>query len=301
MPIIRFDPPPIQDDFGEDDVRSMDVGRRQLRTEWPRTLYKPDSPDKDWCLILPFPNTYQNAFFSMCDVDAHAHHASTGKLCLFLRGSGRDEEPPTEATKWVDTVGKYVAMKDFLALSFALDYERKQGDPNRSQIKIGTLRARAKPYGSQAATKQTTAAADQLVEHCLVFLEVMSCYESADCVVSMPPSDPAKSYSLPRYLAARIAEKWKREDLTENVRTVTSRTSIKGVRLAKKLDTLLGSIKVTKNTFDGKRVLLIDDLYQSGISMNYCALLLLKAGARKVFGLACEKTCRNDDNVSGRI
>ncbi|MBZ5592776.1 MAG: hypothetical protein LAP39_11105 [Acidobacteriia bacterium] len=192
-------------------------------------------------------------------------------------------------------------MKDFLALSFALDYERKGGDPNRPQTKIGALRSQAKPYGSQAATKQTSAAADQLVEHCLAFLNEMSCYESADCVVAMPPSDPAKSYNLPRHLAGRIAEKWKREDLTEDLRTVKSRTSIKNVRLAKKLDTLLGTIKATKNVFDGKRVLLIDDLYQSGISMNYCALLLLKAGARKVFGLACEKTCRNDDNVSGRM
>ena len=45
---------------------------------------------------------------------------------------------------------------------------------------------------------------------------------------------------------------------------------------------------------------LVDDLYQSGVSMNYVAILLLEAGARKVFGLACEKTCSNDDNVSRR-
>ena len=30
-------------------------------------------------------------------------------------------------------------------------------------------------------------------------------------------------------------------------------------------------------------------------------LLLLRSGARKIFGLACEKTCRNDDDVGGRI
>ena len=298
---MKFDLPPIQDDFEEDDVRNMDVGRRQLSTEWKKTLYKPDSPEKDWCLILPFPNSYQNAYLSMCDVAAQPHQASTGKLCLFLRGVAYDEEPPAEVKQWVDTVGKYVAMKDFLALSFALDYERKNGDPNRPQTKMGTLRAQAKPYGGQTATKQTVAAADQLVEHCLAFLEGMSCYETADCVVAMPPSDPAKSYNLPAYLAGRIAEKWKRGDLTGQVRAVKSRNSIKGVRLAQKLDTLVGTIKVTKDVFAGKRVLLVDDLYQSGISMNYCALLLLRAGARKVFGLACEKTCRNDDNVRGRI
>ena len=50
----------------------------------------------------------------------------------------------------------------------------------------------------------------------------------------------------------------------------------------------------------GRKILLIDDLYQSGITMNYVAMLLLEQGAKKVYGLACEKTCRNDDNISGR-
>jgi hypothetical protein len=301
MSIIRFDFPPIQEEFDEGDVRTMDVGRRQLRTQWPKTLYKPDSPEKDWRAILPFPNTYQNAYFSMCKTDAYPHHAQSGKLCLYLRGIGPDEEPPTEVTGWLETVGKYVAMKDFLALSFALDYEREGGSPNRPQTDIGALRARAKPYGGQTATQQTKASADELVERCLVFLGEMSCYKSADCVVAMPPSDAAKKYNLPRYLAAQIGARWKRDDLTQHVRTIKSRNSIKAVPLAEKLDTLLGAVEVEDGTFDGKRVVLIDDLYQSGISMNYCALLLLRGGAKKVFGLACEKTCRNDDNVGGRI
>lgn len=52
--------------------------------------------------------------------------------------------------------------------------------------------------------------------------------------------------------------------------------------------------------FGSEVVLLVDDLYQSGVSMNYVAMLLLEAGAKKVFGLSCEKTCSNDDNVSRR-
>ena len=34
--------------------------------------------------------------------------------------------------------------------------------------------------------------------------------------------------------------------------------------------------------------------------MNYVAMLLLEQGAKKVYGLACEKTCRNHDNISGQ-
>ncbi len=301
MSVFRRDLPPIQDEFDEEDVRNLDVGRRQLRTEWPTVVYKPQSEAHDWTLILPFPNTYRNAFETMCSVQARPHVAANGKLCLYLKGIDRNENPPQEVYEWITKVGRPIAMKDMLALSFALDYEREAGNPNRPQTEIGALRAQAKPYGGQTATAQTKAAADQLVDRCVAFLKEMTCYKSANCVVAMPPSDPAKEYNLPRYMAAEIAAKLGLEDLSKHVRTLRARGSIKAVPLAQKLDTLVGTIAVDAGVFDGKHVLLIDDLYQSGISMNYCGLLLLRAGAKKIFGLACEKTCRNDDNVGGRI
>ena len=146
----------------------------------------------------------------------------------------------------------------------------------------------------------TKEAAEKLVQHCVTFLNNMGCFAPADCIVAMPPSDPSKAYNLPRYLAKRIAEDWGREDLSKHV-TGKVRNSIKEVPLANKLDTLLGTITVADGVFQNRKVLLLDDLYQSGVSMNYCGHLLLQAGARKIFGLACEKTCRNDDNVGGII
>lgn len=297
---FTFAPPPFQDDFDEDDIRNMNVGRRQLRTEWKKTLYKPESAEKNWRLILPFPSTYQNAFTTMCETYAYPHHASSGKLCLYLQGVDPNEDPPAEIPAWIETVGNYVVMRDFLALSCALDYERKGGDPSQPQSEIGALRSQAKPYGSQEATTQTKKAADQLVKICVAFLKEMTCYESADCVIAMPPSDPSRGYSLPRYLAGKIAEAWRRPDLSKHVRTTKRRRSLKSAAVAEKLETLVGTIEVDRDVFHKKNVVLIDDLYQSGTSMNYCALMLLRAGASKVFGLACEKTCRNDDNVGGR-
>jgi hypothetical protein len=84
----------------------------------------------------------------------------------------------------------------------------------------------------------------------------MSCYESADCLVAMPPSDPSKQYNLPRYLAESIASDWGRENLTQNVRTTKVRNSIKGIPIAQKLDSLLGTIEVDAEVFHNKTVLL---------------------------------------------
>jgi len=193
-----------------------------------------------------------------------------------------------------------VAIKDLLAISFALDYDRECGNPQKPQTTIGLLRAQAKPYGGASATTQTKEAADALVEHCVDFLNTMTCYESADSIVAMPPSDPVRAFNLPRYLAKKIAKQWGREDLSMQV-TGKPRNPIKGISLDQKLDTLLGTITVEKDVLADRKVLLLDDLYQSGVSMNYGGLLLVEAGASKVFGLACEKTCRNDDNVGAKI
>lgn len=116
----------------------------------------------------------------------------------------------------------------------------------------------------------------------------------------MPPSDPDKSFDLPAYLVQGIARGWGRADLSDTVRTKAKRPSLKNTEILFKLQKLEGTIEIDPKAFKDKVVLLVDDLYQAGVSMNYTAMLLLEAGARKVFGLACEKTCRNDDNVSER-
>ena len=46
-----------------------------------------------------------------------------------------------------------------------------------------------------------------------------------------------------------------------------------------------------------EKVLLVDDLYQSGITMQFVAMHLLGAGAEQVYGLALVKSRRDSDNT----
>ena len=48
----------------------------------------------------------------------------------------------------------------------------------------------------------------------------------------------------------------------------------------------------------GKKVILLDDMYQSGTTLNYIGRKILQAGARAVYGLTLVKSLSNADNIS---
>ncbi|HZF10737.1 MAG TPA: phosphoribosyltransferase [Thermoanaerobaculia bacterium] len=271
--------------------------RMQLANEWPKLLHPPppESTSERWSIVLPFCETLGTAFEVMCSVDTiGVREGRAGRCYTFLRT--KEESDFEQVRLWHQTVGQYVALRDCLPLSFALDYDREGGSPKKNQTRIGKLRSRAKPYDG-APTLDTVEAANELNRECLSFLEAMSCYDEVDAVVGMPPSRPDKRFDLPRHLARGISSGLKVADLSEGVVSV-ERQQLKNVLLADKLSTIRGTIRVVGSSVAGRTVLLVDDLYQSGVTMNYVAGELLSAGARTVLGLACEKTCRNDDNVS---
>jgi len=276
--------------------------RRYRLADFDRPLKSPgeiSQNSQDWNLSFPFAETFVPAFEMVCKVD-HIGFRSfpTGsRHYTFLKNVS--DKKIEEIKNWFSIISQYVALRDCLGLSFALDYDKEDGDPNKPQTQIGSLRSRAKPYNAEA-TLETFSAADELAQACLDFLQKVQCYKSVDTLVAMPPSKPNKKFDLPTYLAIKIAKKWGKTNLSNAVWTVRERLPIKNLALEDKLQALENTIQVAPDVFKGKTVLIVDDLYQSGISINYVALLLLEAGAENVVGLACEKTCRNDDNIRGR-
>jgi phosphoribosylpyrophosphate synthetase len=250
----------------------------------------------DYSLRFPFAETFTHLVTMSCPVDHIGIRRDAGgkpSCYTYLKCA---EEQIGAARRWVASFASYVAIRDCMTLSFALDFDRQDGAPDKRQTVIGQLRSQAKPY-DRRPTKHTRAAAEQLVARCLEFLNQVPCYAQADAVVAVPPSNPGKPFDLPTYAGQRIAAEWRRADLTGAVRTVKPREPVKTAPLGDKLARLEETMEAS-SAVAGRTIVLIDDLYQSGTTMNYVAMKLLDAGALDVYGLAIEKTCRNDSNVA---
>ncbi|MBF0539347.1 MAG: hypothetical protein HQL03_13960 [Nitrospirae bacterium] len=182
-------------------------------------------------------------------------------------------------------------------MSFAIDFTSESGVPEQ-KTKIAKIRLKAKPYESPVSESHYVAA-KELAKKAIEFIKKARFYDNLDSIIGMPPSDPDKKFILAHILSKEIAQSVNLEDLSHLVSKLRKTSEAKELPVTEKLDAIKGSISVSDGIKD-KKILLVDDLYQSGVSTNYVAMLLLNAGAQRVFGLACEKTCRNDDNTSSK-
>lgn len=294
---------PIQAQISLDDVKALSsLSRRRFRlsTEWPDVLREPRDESSDWGLTFPFRESYWNAFLAL-EIPANDPTISTGGVCAtYLNGVVEGSDELARIRSLIAKVGDYVGIRDHLAMSFALDYEREDGDPNKPQTEIGRLRAQAKPYDRGPATANSLAATMSLTNVLCEFLATVECYWRVEAVCAVPPSDPTKPFHLAGSLASRVGEQRELPDVSSSLVTSGPRSSVRLTAASEKADVIDGSMRADPEGIADRVILLVDDLYQSGTTMNYAAMMLLGVGARAVFGLACEKTCRNDDNVSPR-
>jgi phosphoribosylpyrophosphate synthetase len=121
------------------------------------------------------------------------------------------------------------------------------------------------------------------------------------------PQHKRTAYRLPKALAAAIVtEGNQRPDHDDKFELLTPRLTcrkpgLKELPLTQKLacwDDLMQSGKVVlSDNVKNRTVLVVDDLYQSGVTMWSMARFLKQQGAAAVFGLTCVKSIRDTDNL----
>lgn len=189
-----------------------------------------------------------------------------------------------------DFVEKYkriVFLRDNLESSIALSMNRDDDD----RTEIGELEYQAKYNDSEKATLE-------LVELVLKFINSTNVYNGCTFVCAVPPSKRGEE-NLPAKIAKGICSGIKDKiNISNDVQWKKNKPSLKELKVNEKLATLEQvGLDINVEDIEGKNMILIDDLYQSGSTMQFVAMKLKEAGASKVYGISLVKSRRNTDNL----
>lgn len=161
------------------------------------------------------------------------------------------------------------------------------GTGGYARTELGELVYRAKPYGPGDGD---TRAADELVRRLEAFIGAHPTYARADAILPVPPSNPSKPYDLPRYLAQHLCERLSKVDGSRWVKKTRATRQQKEVHtFQEKVENVDGAFEVSTQV-RGLSVIVLDDLYQSGATINEVGRSVRAQGAGLVLGLAVTKT-----------
>ena len=170
--------------------------------------------------------------------------------------------------------------------AYALDFNFEQDVYPLSYTECGDLEHRAKEARNGAAI---TALADKLSD----FIAKHPTFSRADIICAVPPR-PSKDFHLPVDLLREIGQMLSR-DIGLDLECDEHR-KLKSLPIAEKIDEIRNVFHLNESV-NGKSILLIDDLYQSGVTAWNLARFLKEQGAREVYCLACVKSWSDTDNV----
>ena len=242
-------------------------------------------PTEPYCLIFDraFPGLAKNKW----------KKTEKCHVTYFRRISGEDL---ASVRAFIDALRPYVVIQDLTGGSMALAFRAAtapSGDIEATEV--GHLMRAAKPY-NDPPIKEHRLAGTALAHRLCDLAKAVPLYRHVDGFVAVPCAS-SKKFSLPRGFAHELARQTGKHNLSEAVAKSKVTPELKNLSLAEKLDAILGSVTVDKAKVAGKSIVVVDDLYQSGLTINYLAEELRLAGAREVFGLAAVKTLSNDDNL----
>ena len=157
------------------------------------------------------------------------------------------------------------------------------GDWSRSSM--GDLAFRLKYQGDASALPA-------LVEQALELIRQQPALAQADCLIPVPPSTPHPFDPVTAFSTA-LAGKINLPLASLMVKTRQTKPQKELKTLAQKRANVTGAFAI-KGDINGKRILVVDDLFDSGATLDEVTRLLLKNGASRVNVLTLTRTIHSD-------
>jgi len=253
-------------------------------------------PGQDLCLKIPICDVYSGIIDRAVPAIQHIgwRHGTKGTCYTYIRSITEQDRRALETL--LDLLKNIVCLTitehlephfaDQLDEAYAIDFNFKQEETPLEYTTAGKAEHAAKEEQDMQATKA--------LANCLAkIIEQHPTLQRADIIAAVPPR-PSKKFHLPVALVAGIGAALKRG--TGLNLTKIEHNKLKALAIEDKVKTLSGAFTLHESV-KGKTILLIDDLYQSGVTLWSLAKFLKERGAKAVYGLACVKSWSDTDNV----
>jgi phosphoribosylpyrophosphate synthetase len=199
-----------------------------------------------------------------------------------------DDEDLTKIQQWESSQGDRVFLRDCLSLSIALGINFPDNQ-SHERTELGELEHRAKKHGDKNAIKD-------LASRAITTIGELPFYRDADFVAAVPPR-PDKGFDLPTAIAKLVAVRTEKRDITPDFKFGNTKGSLKELALDEKWAAWQNAALTVDNVeLTDSKIILIDDKYQSGTTIQFVAMILQSHGASEVYGLSLVKTLRDSDN-----
>lgn len=209
-----------------------------------------------------------------------------------------NEEEIVKIRSWMKDQGTLVYLQDCLFVSVALgiNFVFMDGAPGGAlgvRTPIGRLECRSKYHEDESLAYQLADMAEQQIRN-------LPYYRDADLICSVP-STSDRGFDLPGKVASLVGKKINKQNITGGFAFGRQKSSVKNATFDQKWQIWEDARVSFRNdgnfNVNGKTVILIDDMYQSGITVQYTAMKLQQTGVREVYGLSLVKAVSDKDNA----
>ena len=128
---------------------------------------------------------------------------------------------------------------------------------------------------------------DEIVETIINYSKL----KSIDVILPVPPSNLDRPFQPVYEIATELVKRLDKKLCFNSIKKIKKTLELKGITdLAKRLEILADAFEIDCSEIEGKVVLLFDDLYRSGASLNAITTALSKAGVTQVKVLTLTRT-----------
>lgn len=271
-------------EYREKEPRRIDFARTHANVLKRQTV--PKRPDIIGNISFPFSETIKPLFETGTGISLF-HSAQYDNYWYSIQ----DEAEFGTIQEWIKAQGSRIFLRNALDLSIALDCNLVDNQTG-TYTSIGALEHKAK-------TNHDMSAVQMLSDECAATISSIPFFKNAAFVCSVPDMSE-KGFDLPSSIAAGVGAALERNDITRYFQWKNSKVMpLKEAQIHEKWSVLEQTgLCLNSELPKDSDVVLIDDKYQSGTTMQFVAMKLQEAGARHIFGISLVKTLRDTDNAS---